>query len=258
MRAAFSVGVILFAASLGCGQDLYVGSDVVWAALHEDGTFDEWTAMMGGGFNAMPPSPANSIMVSSERPHHGMFSAKLSIATTADMVPATTSLARRTGLPPEAYFSAWYYLPQSVNVGVYWVIMKFRTRQIADDPTTAGELYDLNLKTLPNGTMSLRLYDHRMGIGDVPQKVDPVVPVGKWFQIEVYYNNAQDAMGHLTLWLDGNQVLDVNGKAMGPSPWVGWEASSIGVNLTPNAAVLFVDDAAVSLTRVGPNGVIAR
>ena len=53
-------------------------------------------------------------------------------------------------------------------------------------------------------------------------------------------------------------MLDVSGKAMGPSPWVGWEASSIGQNLTPNAAVLYIDDAAISETRVGPAGVIAR
>jgi hypothetical protein len=255
MRKAIGIGTaVLLAVFSGCGENLYAGSDVLWAALHEGGNFDEWVNA-GGGANA---TNQNSVVVSNEQAHHGIWSAKLSIGNTTG-AQQDAVLVLRSAPTSDGYFSAWYYLPQPVNVGVFWVIMKFRMRLVADDPTTSQELYDLNLRTLMNGTMSLRLYDHRMGIGDVVfQKPDPPIPVGKWFQIEAYYRNAPDNTGRFTLWLDGDQVLDVSGKAMGPSPWVGWEASSIGQNLTPNAAVLYIDDAAISETRVGPAGVIAR
>ncbi len=257
MRAAIGIGTAFLLATLsGCGEDLYVGSNVIWTALHEDGTLSEWSTNMGGGATAMQNT---TIMASNLRAHHGKWSAKLSIMTPMDPTQyADASLARRIGLPTEGYFSAWYYLPQTVNVGVYWVIMKIRERRIENDPTTAQELYDLNLKTTSNGGMSLRLYDHRTNGDLMLQMMDPTVPVGSWFQIEAYYHNAQDTTGRFTLWLDGAQVLDVSGKSMGLSPWVGWEASSIGDALTPSMADLFIDDAAVSLTRVGPAGVIAR
>ena len=89
---------------------------------------------------------------------------------------------------------------------------------------------------------------------DVPS---PVVPVGQWFQIEAFYRNTQDGTGRLTFWLDGRQIVDIANQPMATTPWVEWNACSIGQNLTPSTAVLYIDDCAVSRTRVGPNGIIA-
>jgi hypothetical protein len=44
---------------------------------------------------------------------------------------------------------------------------------------------------------------------------------------------------------------------MAPTPFVEWNACSIGADLTPSVAEIYVDDAAVSRSRVGPNGIIA-
>jgi hypothetical protein len=168
-------------------------------------------------------------------------------------------MVRKGNLPTEAYYSAWYYVPHSVTVGTFWVIFKFRMRAVADDPTSESELYDFDLVNLPTGEMSVQLYDHRMGGFVVPLDVaSPVVPVGVWFQVEAFYRNAPDATGRVTYWLDGQQVVDVANHAMAPTPWVEWDAVSVGVNLTPSMEVLFIDDCAVSLTRVGPSGIIAR
>jgi hypothetical protein len=89
---------------------------------------------------------------------------------------------------------------------------------------------------------------------------DPVVPVSAWFQIEAYYRNAPDASGRLTIWLFDDarglrQIYDVAGP-MAPNSWVEWDAVNVGQNLTPTPTVLDIDDCAVSLTRVGPTGVI--
>jgi hypothetical protein len=242
----------------GCGQDLDVGSDVLWTARFEVGgnSFPEWTSVPGGNYGAFPPP--NNVEVSSEYVHHGRFAAKLTINAPVDNPQGYgSSLVRQGNLPVQAYYSAWYYLPSKVTVGIYWVIMKFRYRTVADDPTTENELFDLNLKNLPGGDMSLRLYDHRSG--DLPLDVaDPIVPVGNnvWFQVEALYR--ADALdGQFALWLDGNRILNYEGPTGAP-PWVAWDVVSVGEDLTLPTALLYVDDCAISNTRVGRTGVIAK
>ena len=241
----------------GCGPRLDVGSDLLWTARFEGDNFAEWTGQPGGATNATP-SPPNLVEVSNEHAHHGAFAAKLTIDAGSDGVQENAGLLRKGGLPSAAYYSAWYYLPHSATVGTFWVLMKLRTRAVLDDPSTEAELYDLDLINMPSGEMSLMLYDHRIS-GAVPLAVaSPVVPVGVWFQLETFYRNANDPTGQMTVWLDGRQVVDVTGQPMGPTPWVEWDVVSIGENLTPSMEVVYADDCAVSLTRVGPNGIIAR
>ena len=242
----------------GCGQSLDVGSDVLWTSRFEDGTFDEWESVPFGNASANP-QPLNSIEVSSEFAYQGKFAAKLTTIAPGDNPQGFgASLVRNGGLPVQAYYSAWYYLPNKETVGSYWVIMKFRTR---DDTLAEHELYDVNLKNLPNGDMSLRLYDHRVEDvrvgGNLPLTgSDPQIPVGSWFQLEAFYR-ADPTNGHLTLWLDGKEILDHQGPT-GPTPWVAWDVVSVAELLTPEQALLYVDDCAISQTRVGPNGLIAK
>ena len=239
----------------GCGQELAVGSDVLWTARFEGADLSEWTDAPGGASAAFPAT--NAIDVLAERAFQGRFAARLTIQTPSDGTQANAGLNRSGFLPIEGYYSAWYYLPRTIKVGTFWVIFKFRMRSVADDASTTDELFDLNFTNTVDGGMSLRLYDHRNGGGNVSLAVDaPTVPVGRWFQVESFYRNAQDASGRLTFWLDGRQIVDVDG-AMAPTPWVAWEVVSVAVDLDPSTAVLYVDDCAISRTRVGPDGVIA-
>ena len=52
----------------GCGQDLDVGSDVLWSSRFEGGNFAEWTPVPFGFGNESATAP-NTIEVSSERAH---------------------------------------------------------------------------------------------------------------------------------------------------------------------------------------------
>jgi hypothetical protein len=142
-------------------------------------------------------------------------------------------------------------------VGTYWVIFKLRMRSVFDDPKTEAELFDLDLVNLPSGEMSVVLFDHRVN-GSVPLDVpDPVVPVGVWFQVEALYRAANDPSGHIAFWIDGRKIFDRSG-ATSPTPWVEWDACSVALDLTPPEEVVYIDDCAVSRSRVGPDGIIAE
>jgi hypothetical protein len=247
--------------ALGCGQDLDVGSDLLWTSRFEGGNFAEWTPARFG-FGSSSATAPNTIGVSSERTHQGsLFAAKLTVSGTATNPGGIgSSLVQNGGLPTQAYYSAWYYLPQSVTVAYYWVIMKFRAE--LGNPPTQKELFDVNLTNPSAGKMSLRVFDNRdppYG-GNLPLDVPsspPDVPVNAWFQLEAFYRDANDSTGRLTLWLDGQQILDWQG-ATGLTSWVAWDVVSVGENLSPEPAILYVDDCAISRTRVGPTGLLAE
>lgn len=253
-----AAAIVLACAALGagCGPDLGVGSDVLWSATFESNSFNEWTAVPGRGAEAFP-EPRDSIVVSSDQAHSGTYSVKMTIDTSVAGEQQNTLLSRVGDLPVEGYYSAWYYLPNAVTVGTYWVIFKFRLRTDANDALTTTEFYDLDLVNSSPGQMSLVLYDHISQFHEIPLDVPhPAVPVGRWFQIESYYRNAQDNTGRITFWLDGQQIIDINGHAMAPTPWIEWEVCSIGEDLAPSPAVIYADDCALSATRVGPSGEI--
>jgi hypothetical protein len=231
-----------------CGPRLDVGSDLLWTATHETGDFSEWMQEDAG--NAITFPDGNTVEVSTETVHGGSRAAKLTISPGADGQQHNAMLQRFGELPREAFYSAWYYLPRSVAVRTFWVIFKFQMQSAA----TGNQLYDLDLVNLPSGEMSLVLYDHRTASGVTLDVTDPVVPVGRWFHIEAFYRNASDASGRATFWLDGRAIVDIANQPMAPTSWVEWDACSVGENLDPVPAVIFVDDAAISRTRVGPTG----
>jgi hypothetical protein len=237
----------------GCAPRLDVGSDVLWTSRFEGNTFDEWTADSAGNASAYP-TPPNLIETTGERVRSGARAAKLTVDAPAGGGQANVALTRSGDvLPQEAYYSAWYYLPRTITVDMFWVIFKFRQREQA----TMDELFDLDLITLDTGEMSLQLWDHRTQDTVPLDAPNPVVPVGRWFQIEAFYRNAQDDTGHLTFWLDGRPIVDLANQRMASTPFVEWDVSSIAQELTPSSAVIYVDDCAVARSRVGPNGVIA-
>jgi hypothetical protein len=251
-RPFLSAVLLLAAVTAGCSQ-LDVGSDLLWTARFETGDFSEWIGVAGGDAQAFP-MPPNTIAVSNAQARTGSYSAALTITAGSDGVQENAGLSRSGGLPTEGYYSAWYDLPHSVSVGTFWVIFKFRMRTNANDANTDAELFDMRLATLPAGEMTLELYDHRTS-ADIPLDVsNPIVPVEAWFQLEAFYRAANDDTGRLTFWLNGQQVVDIAGAPTSPTSWVEWDVCSVGENLTPSMATLYVDDCAVSRSRVGPAG----
>lgn len=251
-RTVVAIAAIVAGCLSACGGNIDVGSDVLWTARFEGGTFEEWTGIPGG--SADTSSATGSIDVSGDHAHAGLFAAKLVIEAPSGAGPQSAGMSRRGSLPAEGYYSAWYYLPLTVQVGQYWVIFKFRRRGVVDDPSSESELFDLGLGNDANGEMTLQLFDHRVGAVVPLQVPELVVPIGVWFQLEAYYRNASDSTGALSVWFDGNPIVDLEGITTSPTPWVEWDVVSLGNTLTPTEATLFADDCALSRRRVGPGG----
>lgn len=252
-RSILTTTLILLALASGgaCATRVNVGNSLLWVAEHETADFTEWTAGMKGGYSA--DAPDTSAVISTDVAHSGSHSVRL--ANAAPTVYETARLWREDSFPEEVYYSAWYYLPQTYRTTEDWTIMQF-TVPPGGDGGTDGLLIDVDLRSLPGGDMILDIYDHRAPYLRSPtaEPAQPV-PIGRWFQIEVFYRNVGDSSGRFILWLDGQKNYDI-GRPFGLSSTTRWSPCSSTVGLLPAASTLYVDDAAISLVQVGPAGTL--
>ena len=243
--------ILLALASGGCAPRVNVGSSLLWFAEHETADFTDWTAGSKGGYSA--DAPDTSAVIATDVAHSGSHSVRL--ANAAPSVFETARLWREDTFPEEAYYSAWFYLPQTYRTTEDWTIMQFNVPSDGDGGSD-GLLIDVDLRSLPGGDMILDIYDHRAPYLRSPtaEPAQPV-PIARWFQIEVFYRNVGDDTGRFTLWLDGQVNYDIH-RPFGLSSTTYWSPCSSTVALSPAASTLYVDDAAISLVRVGPAGTL--
>jgi hypothetical protein len=261
------VGTVCLAT--GCSRPLELGTDVIWSTDFESGDLSAWSAAPGTGGSYLSFTDAGadagalnpSITLSTEQHHSGDHSLKIaSLASIPDPgpLPAGGGGVYKEGLFPEnAYYSAWYYVPRPYVTTTNWNILRFRGVVDADAGVDGGlsNLLDLNLISQGDGSMTLSLTDARhqyLTLG-LPDPV-PIVPIGRWFQIECFYRNTTDPTGRLTIWLDGVQIYDIV-RPTGPSAAVYFTPCSLVYEMVPTDAELYVDDVAISFSRVTPGGV---
>jgi hypothetical protein len=232
-----------------CNPRLNLGNGILWSARHETGDLSEWTAAGKGDTEA--DMPDTSLAVSTDFAHTGRYSVKLTNGAVS--MSESAHLWRQDDYPAEAYYSAWFYLPRAYQTTADWSLVQFQVPPSADGGPI-GQLLDIDLRSLPNGDLILSVYDHRPAYLRSPTP-DPaiLVPVGQWFQIETFYRNLDDDTGQLTVWLDGQLNYDLH-RPFGANSAVYWTVSSKTYGLSPAESVIYIDDAAVSLTRVTPSG----
>jgi hypothetical protein len=235
-----------------CGPKIDLGSDVTWATSHESGTYDDWLLPPGG--NIFLTDPTNdSVSVVAGPAHSGQYSLKLSNGGVSDM--DGPGVYRELVNPDEAYYSAWYYLPTSYVTKSQWTILKFRSRSDVnpDDPPNHG--HDLNLRALPGGETILYVYSHDPAYLQAPLANPPaIVPVGEWFLLEVLFRPRTDDTGRLLVWLNDRLVYDLENRRTADTSDVLWSPCSVGEDVEPSPKVIYVDDAAISHTRVTRSG----
>jgi Polysaccharide lyase len=230
-----------------CNSRLNLGSSILWSARHETGDLSEWTQGAKGGSAA--EGTDTLLAPSTDVAHSGRYSVKLTNGAVSMYEDA--HLWREDEYPTEAYYSAWFYLPRAYQTTADWSLVQF---QVPTADAGVGQLLDIDLRSLPDGDLILSVYDHRPPYLRSPTP-DPaiLVPVGRWFQIEALFRNASDDSGEVAIWLDGQLNYDLH-RPFGVDTTVYWTVGSKTYGLSPAESVIYIDDAAVSLTRVTPQG----
>lgn len=238
---------------------------VLWSADYETGDTSQWDGVWISG---QATSDAVTSMARS-----GSYGNALTIYN-ADgngaspgvrMTYQGRGLADKTdpeNLPTEAYYSAWYYVPDHVSVS-WWNIFQWKTGYDDGSGRTARALYWHDLFD-SNGQLYLKLYGRVNSSGQWVKNsantlaVAPVpIPVGEWFHLESYYKWDTNGNGRIATWLNGEQIWNVGGLTT-EFDWEfnvykrEWAINNYANNTTPSTHTIYVDDAAISTTRLGP------
>lgn len=164
-------------------------------------------------------------------------------------------------LPDEAYYSAWFYIPEYVNLGgdSTWNIFQFRqtypnddggyTRHLIDaiELWDVGAGYGFTLESHIDAEGKWGLTDSRTWQNDSVR-----VAPGEWFQVKVLRTFGGVDDGHYTVWVNDRQIfdLDIPTEMYGDSwddfgTWRRrWAVNNYvtGDNHKPNTHVLYIDD----------------
>ena len=252
MIGARAIAVALATASLAaCGQgpsNLGSSPDILWWTDHETGDLSDWTR--NGG--SLWTSTGGQLDVVTSPVRSGSYALRSSVTSSSSTLSAAVAQRAGVQVPVDAYYSAWYYVPAVSTATTYWLFFKFRSRCVASDPSTDAEVWDFNFVPDGNGAMQFTLFGHAKGVLE-PPVATPTVPIGQWFQVEAYLRVANDDTGRLTVWEDDTVIFDVQGQPTMPSTCVEWSVGGITGMITPASATFYVDDAAISTRRLGPD-----
>lgn len=253
-------------ATSGCSEPLRIGDDVLWSADHETGDLSQWTTQGEGqtAFNIGDAKastldltresmdPGASVQVTTEAAHSGFHALKLSNPGNKENRETGMEILRMVGPADDVFYSAWFMLPTDVELSPSITIARLRSRN------DAGEVFngeELQLRSLPTGGYVLQVFNNNSAFLREPLPEEPpYLEAGRWSQVEARYESHMS--GRLRVWLDGRLVYDLNGRPGAAGKDLVLSICNTGELFDPAPLDLFVDDVAVTLSRVGPSGTL--
>lgn len=251
MRALVVLLSLELCSCSGRTVDLGRDPEILWWTDHETGDLSEWRQ----GASSSWTVSGGTLAVDTQQARSGRYALDAQAIAAPKGTTSAAMLLRTGDLPEAAYYSAWFYLPTNVGSFDYWLIFKFRSR--TPDPVPVEvELWDIDVASQGTG-LELRVFHHTSsadgGIGtELAPNTSLSVPLDRWFQVEAYLRAAPDDTGELIIWQDGNELYDIHGPSA-PSASLQWSVGSAAESLGKGVARAFVDDAAISLRKLGPD-----
>ncbi len=244
VAAAFAL--VVLSAACSAAPTSQKSNGVLWSAGFETGNLSEWTQGGGGG---PEDSGTGSVTVSTDVAHSGRYSGKLTITGATNQTQGARLFRWAESITtPKAYYSAWFYFPQNYTGMIWWNVFQFKSKL---SNTNNDPLWILNVGNRADGTMYFYLYDW-IDRRSYTQHIANI-PVGKWIQVEAYYQQATDHTGRITFWQDGTMLFDLNGiVTRRPGDEIDWSVDNYTDNITPSTATIYVDDAAISTKWLAP------
>jgi hypothetical protein len=246
--------------ALGCSDPLKVGDDLLWTADAESGNLEQWTKSDAGAA-LTPTAPASdeqteaarssSIEATTAAAHRGRYAFALVNPTGWREDFEGPELVRDVGALSDAHYSAWFLLPEAQRVAPFLTLMRLRSRG-EDGALLNGE--ELQLRSLASGGYVLSVFHNNAGfllepVADPP----PLVEAGRWFHLEARYEPR--SAGRLRVWLDDTLSYDLTGRPGAVTMELVLSVCNAAQTSEDSLPVtVFVDDAAVSLSRVGTSG----
>jgi hypothetical protein len=218
---------------------------VPWSSGFEDQFCDYPGSEEPGWCYGFPPA---SFRIVSSPVHSGQFAAEFTILTGTDAGAQPQARCSRQGvLPAEAYYGAWYFIPELVTLATdkdYWNLFHFQGGN--SDATSIHYLWDVSLVNGTSGDLNLRVFDN-LDSNKHPTSTKSV-PIGKWFQIVFYWKRAKDTSGAVALYQDGEQVVDLAGLVTDDTDWGQWYVGNLATTLQPPRSTVYVDDVTIRST----------
>lgn len=236
-----------------CGRHVYLGrlddggagAGILWQGTFEPGDLSEWLSDGNGGIymDNLATAPA----ATQDMAHRGSYAG---IATFAPLTVTSFSyLYREQPSPPEAYYGAWFFIPASLQVGIFLSLHHFGYHRTAGSAETTP-LFDFNVYPGTDGTLFAHLYDPA-AMMNIDQTNPVPVPTARWVHFEIFLRKAADTTGRITIWQDGAQILDIPNLVTAPTDLLQWDAGGGSNDIAPSPATVYFDDATISSTRVG-------
>jgi hypothetical protein len=222
------------------------GSGILWTGDHEEGSLADWSLGSGGGeFNDAGPDSTPS----QDRAHSGRWSARMTVPN--------GSLGTRLFRWAEAmqhrslYYSGWFYVPSPFS-SQWNTFFEYKSKtSTRNDPFWFLQLH----RRSSNGPMYLVLTRANQSIDGGANYTQNVMdfPTGQWVHVEIFLKQSTTVPdGEIAVWQDGVELYRrVNVWTKYPDGIQAWAACNYGAGLPPSHSI-YVDDAAISLTRVGP------
>lgn len=224
-----------------------LASSVVWRADHETHNLSQWTKNQQG--EAVFNTGTGRIRVTEAFSRSGRHSLALTIRNANGERQAARIFRWHEGLK-SGYYSAWYYFPRRFEPELWWNVFQFKThdRKGVSQPT-----WSLNVGNLRNGEMTFYLYSSLQDrTYDRPLTSTPLaIPVGQWVHVEAFYKRATDGTGQIAVWQNGTKIYDISGVRTALTDYSDWSLNNYTDNIRPSTATIYVDDAAISKSRLG-------
>jgi len=183
-----------------------------------------------------------SYEVTSSQFHSGKFAAAFKVKVDGSN-ESQARCVRQGALPVDAYYGAWYYLPEAATTADNWNLFHFRAGNQL--PTAHGTI-DVSLVN-SRGALRLAVFGlNHAEIGD--SATAPEVPIRSWFHVQLRMKRADGANGAVALYQNGDPVLDVDGVTTDDSPVGQWLVGNLANDLAPADFTLYVDDVSISDT----------
>jgi len=220
----------------GSMQRVFEPLAVPWSTGFENG-FCDYTAVAGYCYG----NARASFEIVSSPVHSGDSSAAFSIVVDDAFDGLQARCVKQGQLPEAAFYSAFFFIPSAPTAANNWNLIHFQ----GGSPTGALHgLWDVSISIDADGELHLYVFDFLRMLTRPAMNV-PAVPVGSWFQIEVYLKRAATATGEFALYQDGEIGLQLGNLTTDDSSYGQWYVGNLAVALTPADSTLYVDDVSI-------------